>query len=169
MSGVREMCRRARVRAGALARGLRRHPAPTAQDEQTIRALLHLAANTIHPAPDAVERIRTRIGGAPGQGGAAAKHDDLLGSETPMSIISKPASAVRAGDLITRHPDKGTKVRYLVTVPARPRGNGVVVDYTAPADEIKGLTPNDRAKGILFLAPGQPCEVENAPRAERSR
>lgn len=168
MATIREICQRARDRAGALARALPHRRIPT-QHEQTLHTLLAAAAEPITPSGDALERIRTRIGGAPLHGDAAANHDDLLGSETPMSIISKPARALRPGDTITRHPDHGTKVRLRVIAGARAVGDGALIDYTAPADELPGLTPNDRASGVLFLAPDQPCEVEPAPTTERTQ
>lgn len=81
-----------------------------------------------------------------------------------MSIVSKPARAVRPGDTITRHPDHPhVAVRYRVIAGARAVGDGALIDYTAPADELPGLTPNDRASGVLFLNPNQPCQVEPAP------
>ncbi|MGH3588605.1 MAG: hypothetical protein ACRDQ0_20035, partial [Pseudonocardia sp.] len=102
--------------------------------------------------------------------GSAAVTDDGQGSSTSMlTIITKPARALRPGDLITRHPDHGTPVRYLVTRGARETATGgVLVDYTAPADELAGCTPNDRASGVLMLGATQPCEIETA-HSERSR
>lgn len=162
MATIREICQRARDRAGALARALPHRRIPT-QHEQTLHTLLAAAAEPITPSGDALERIRTRIGGAPLHGDAAATTDDQLGSETPMSIISKPAHALRPGDTITRHPDHpDRRVRLRVIRGACRAVDGVVIDYTAPADELPGLTPNDRASGVLFLAPNQPCEVEPA-------
>lgn len=135
-----------------------------------MRDLLTLAANTITPTGDGLTVIRTRIGGAPLHGDAATHHDDQLGSKTPMSIVSKPASALRPGDTITRHPDHpDRRVRYRVIRGACRAVDGVVIDYTAPADEIAGLVPNDHASGVLFLNPNQPCEVEPARPAERTK
>lgn len=170
MTSVRKICQRARDRAGALAPALlRRYPAPTERDEHITRGLLHLAEIPTHPTPDALTRIRAKTSGAPLHGDAATHHDDLLGSETPMSIISKPAHALRPGDTITRHPDHpDRRVRLRVIRGACRAVDGVVIDYTAPADELPGLTPNDRASGVLFLAPNQTCEVEPAP-AERTK
>lgn len=48
--------------------------------ETRLTELLRLAGNTVHPSPAAIERIRSRIGGAPLAGGAANQTDDDLGS-----------------------------------------------------------------------------------------
>lgn len=156
------MHRRARLeRAGALVRRpfLRR---PAARDEQLLRELLRLAANTVDPA-DGLERIRMKTnGGAPLAGSAAT--DDDLGSPVVTSI-PKPARAVRPGDTIVRHPDHPERhVRYRVIAGAREiSGGGVLIDYTAPAEELPGCTPNDRASGVLVLGVDQPCEIETVP------
>lgn len=77
-----------------------------------------------------------------------------------MTSIPRPARALRAGDTITRHPEQ--RIRYLVEIGARTTYDGVVVDYTAPATELPGCTPNDRATGRLLLNPNQRCEIEPA-------
>lgn len=50
--------------------------------EARLVELLRLAGNTVHPSPAAIERIRSRIDGAPLAGGAAHHIDDDLGSQT---------------------------------------------------------------------------------------
>lgn len=86
-----------------------------------------------------------------------------------MTSISKPASALRPGETLVRHPDHpDQRVRYRIIAGARGVGDGVIVDYTAPADELAGLTPNGRASGVLLLDATQPCEVEVAAAHVRS-
>ena len=76
--------------------------------------------------------------------------------------IPRPACALRQGDTITRHPDHPERpVRYRVESDPRGTFAGVVVDYSAPAEDLPGCTPNhDRAEGRLVLRTNQPCEIE---------
>lgn len=82
-----------------------------------------------------------------------------------MITMIEEARQLRPGDTIVRHPDfPDRRVRYRVSRLPLPTGDGaVLIDYTAPAEELPGLTPNNRASGILILDLDQPCQIERGP------
>ncbi|TDD77709.1 hypothetical protein [Actinomadura rubrisoli] len=146
-------------------------PAPT-PDGETLRQLLTLAANTVVPADDGLERIRVRIAAAtprrpwwrrlitritksaaaPGcTPGAAACADGWKEPNDMTRSIPRRAHKLCAGDIITHDPDHDRAVRWRVSAPPKVNGSGVaLIDYTDLND---GAEPgNAWFDGLVELA-----------------
>jgi hypothetical protein len=107
----------------ALTGWLRRRPTPA--HETVLRRALTAEAERTQPMP-ALPAIqtRTRKNGAPAATGTPPTSADHLEGTPAMTIISRHARELHAGDVIVHDPDHDRPVRWRVQRPPARAGNG---------------------------------------------
>ncbi|MBA9003694.1 hypothetical protein [Thermomonospora cellulosilytica] len=132
--------------------------------ERTLRELLQLAANTICPAPDGLERIRAGIA-------ARATNEAAAGSEAPAAATADNTKEASAMTTVQKHPlelEPGDRVvnpyddrEVIVTAPPVRCEDRVSIDYRIPSR----VTPS--GVGRMAVDIHRPLEVHTTPEQDQ--